>query len=194
MDLICDGPDAKLFIGGSRHIGRLSAGVRTRLDRIVERHLPVVIGDANGADKAVQKHLDGRNYRRVEVFCSGSECRNNLGDWPVRPIAPPGSKHDFASYAAKDAAMAHEASVGLMIWDERSVGTLLNVRRLVDHGKTVVVYLAPEKRFVDLKTAEGWREFLAGCPADVRRKLEQKADSEPEPADGVAGSRQPGLF
>lgn len=182
----------KVFVGGSRHITSLSADVRARLDRIVERHLPVVIGDANGADKAVQRYLEGRNYRPVEVFCSGSECRNNLGGWPVRSIAPLASRHDFAFYAAKDAAMAHEASVGLMIWDQRSVGTLLNVKRLVDHKKTVVVYLAPEKRFVDLKTPDDWPDFLAGCPADVRRKLEQKTESASVGA--VAGSRQAGLF
>ena len=88
--------------------------------------------------------------------------------------------------------MAQEASVGLMIWDQRSVGTLLNVQRLVDHRKAVVVYLAPEKRFVDLKTPDDWPGFLAGCPADVRRQLEQKAESEP--ARAVAGSRQAGLF
>jgi hypothetical protein len=46
-----------VFIGGSRHITRLEAVGRRRLDRIVEKGLPVVIGDANGADKAVQRYL-----------------------------------------------------------------------------------------------------------------------------------------
>ena len=39
----------RVFIGGSRHITRLEADVRRRLDRIVEKGLLVVIGDANAA-------------------------------------------------------------------------------------------------------------------------------------------------
>jgi hypothetical protein len=46
-----------VFIGGSRHITRLTSDVRARLDRIVSSHLPVVVGDANGADKVVQGDL-----------------------------------------------------------------------------------------------------------------------------------------
>lgn len=57
----------KVFIGGSRHIARLEAEVRRRLDRIVEKGLPVVIGDANGADKAVQRYLSDRQFEMVEV-------------------------------------------------------------------------------------------------------------------------------
>lgn len=192
MDLISDAPVTKVFIGGSRQVSRLNADVRQRLDRIVERNLPVVVGDANGADKAIQRYLQAKDYRQVEVFCSGSECRNNLGGWDVRFIQPPGSRHDFAFYAAKDTAMAREASVGLMIWDRRSVGTLMNAQRLAEQDKKVGVYLVPDKRFVDVKTGEDWRAFLAGCPPDVRRKLEQKAESESVPA--AAGSRQAGLF
>jgi hypothetical protein len=41
--------------------------------------------------------------------------------------------------------MAQEATVGFMLWDGESRGTLLNVLRLVAQEKPVVVYVAPER-------------------------------------------------
>ena len=46
-----------VFIGGSRRISRINVDVRARLDRIVENRLPILIGDANGADKAVRPEI-----------------------------------------------------------------------------------------------------------------------------------------
>src|SRR5262249_42163772 len=125
----------KVFIGGSRRVSRLSADVKTRIDRIMEQGFPVRVGDANGADKAVQQYLQRRGYKGVEVFCSGGECRNNLGMWPVRAVATGHARKDFDYYAAKDEQMAQEASVGLMIWDGKRAGTLANVARLLRQGK-----------------------------------------------------------
>lgn len=97
---------SRVFIGGSRRITRLEAEVRRRLDRIVEKGLPVVIGDANGADKAVQRYLNDRQFEKVEVFSADASPRNNAGGWPVRVIRPGHARRDFDYYAAKDGAMA----------------------------------------------------------------------------------------
>ena len=75
-----------VFLGGSRRIARLSAPIRHRLDRIIEKGFRVVVGDANGADKAIQRHLDARRYGNVQVFCTGGICRNNIGAWDVRSV------------------------------------------------------------------------------------------------------------
>ena len=53
---------SKVFVGGSRRISRLNEQVRRRLERVIEKNLTVLVGDANGADKAVQKYLAERNY------------------------------------------------------------------------------------------------------------------------------------
>ena len=45
----------KVFVGGSRHVSRLNERVRERLDKIIQKRLPILIGDASGADKAVQQ-------------------------------------------------------------------------------------------------------------------------------------------
>jgi hypothetical protein len=88
----------RVFIGGSRRISRLAPDVTRRIDAIIERQLAVLVGDANGADKAVQEYLLGKSYERVEVFCSGGGCRNNLGSWPVRdvPVSKGAKRKDFS--------------------------------------------------------------------------------------------------
>lgn len=161
----------KVFIGGSRRISRLNADVRRRIDRIIEQGFPVLVGDANGADKAVQKYLQGRGYRTVEVFCSGGECRNNLGKWPVRAVATRQARRDFDYYAAKDEQMAQEASVGLMIWDGKSAGTLANAARLLRQDKKVVIYATPAKRFLTLKAEVDWQYLVSTCGRDIREKI-----------------------
>jgi hypothetical protein len=177
-----------VFIGGSRRVSRLSADVARRLDRIVERRLPVLIGDANGADRAVQAYLHGRRYDLVQVLCAGRACRNNLGGWPVRAIAANGARRGFAFYASKDRVMADEADCGLMVWDGQSVGTLMNVFRLARQGKPVVVYAVPEKAFTDLKSSADWHAFVARCPADLRARVEGEAADEARSAT-VGASR-----
>jgi len=180
----------KVFIGGSRRVSRLNADVRRRIDRIIEQGFPVFVGDANGADKAVQKYLQSRGYEAVEVFCSGGECRNNVGNWPVRAVGAPQARRDFAYYAAKDERMAQEASIGLMIWDGKSVGTLANAARLLRQDKKVVVYATPAKRFLTLKTEADWERLVSGCRRDVREKILRAAS----PAQRQFGGKQVSLL
>lgn len=151
----------KVFIGGSRRITRLNAQIRRRLDRIIEKSLPVVIGDANGADKAVQQYLRDRGYDQVEVFCSNGVCRNNLGGWATRPVPVPKGPKDFQFYSAKDRQMAKEATVGFMLWDGRSRGTLENILNLLEMKKKVVVYFTPTKEFVTLKDKKALAFFTS---------------------------------
>jgi hypothetical protein len=67
-----------VFVAGSRALSKLNAPVKERLDNIVARRLTVLVGDANGADKAVQRYLAERNYQHVFVYCM-DVCRNNIG-------------------------------------------------------------------------------------------------------------------
>lgn len=169
----------KVFIGGSRRVSLLPAAVRGRLDRIIDKGLPVVIGDANGADKAVQTYLSARDYRNVEIFCAGNAARNNVGGWHVRKITAGGARRgslDF--YTEKDRAMTDEATVGLMVWDGKSAGTLLNVLRLLNQHKSAVVYVGPAKQFRELKSLTQWDEFISTVDNDLRHKVEQRAASE----------------
>jgi len=179
---------SKVFVGGSRRISRLNVELRKRLEQIVEKQLAVLVGDANGADKAVQDFFRERRYPNVVVFCTEGHCRNNLGEWPVRPIKAPHHTRDFEYFTAKDAAMAREADFGLMLWDGVSAGTLVNVARLVAFDRPVVVYISPRRRFLTLKSREDLAVLLASCPTPVRSRVgEYIAQHAPEFA-------QPSMF
>jgi hypothetical protein len=71
----------KIFVGGSRRVTSRGAEVRRRLDEIIERRLPVLAGNANGVDKAVQQHSKERQHSQVEVFCMEGLCRKRR--WPL---------------------------------------------------------------------------------------------------------------
>jgi hypothetical protein len=169
-----------VFVGGSRRIARIDAGIMQRLDRMVERRLRVMVGDANGADSAVQDYLHERRYDLVEVFCSGSLCRNNRGGWPTRTVTVPAAtrRRDFSFYAAKDREMAVEATVGLMLWDGESFGTVMNVQRLIGQHKMVVVYVQHKRQFVDVKSSDDWDRFLAMCNDTIKDRLSRTALAE----------------
>ena len=180
-----------VFIGGSRHVSRLPANAKERLNNVIESGFPVLVGDANGADKAVQKHLLDAKYDQVTVFCSGDICRNNLGQWKTTNIRAARNVKGFEFYAAKDREMARTADFGLMIWDGKSPGTILNVLRLVREGKKAVLINVPEKSAMTFKAASDWEVFLSRCSLELRSDLKERATPEEwEPA----APRQPDLL
>lgn len=167
-----------VFIGGSRDVARLPQQAQERLNNVIENRFLVLVGDANGADKAVQKHLLDSGYEHVTVFCSGDTCRNNLGRWKTRHIKTPKQAKGFQFYAAKDREMAREADFGLMIWDGKSAGTILNVLRLVRADKKAVLIDVTEKKATTFKSAGDWDRFVARCPVALHRDLKERATPE----------------
>lgn len=151
----------KVFIAGSRSLSRLGKEVKERIDNVVDKGLAVIVGDANGIDKAVQRHLDSRRYRNVTVFCMEGGCRNNIGNWPMQKIiAVDPSRRDFVYYSTKDRAMVEVADYGLMLWDGRSRGTLRSIVDLVRNSKPVVAYVGPSKSFCTLRQPEDIADML----------------------------------
>ena len=178
----------KVFLSGSRRLSRLPPEVRQRLDEMLRRELTILVGDANGADKALQTYFAEHHYSNVVVFCTAGDCRNNVGGWPVREVEAPHRARDFAFFTAKDAAMADEADVGLALWDGQSSGTIVNVARLVARSKPAVVYVAPVKTFSTLKTPDDLADFLSSAATDVRERVEGYIH------DHVAEFAQPQMF
>jgi probable addiction module antidote protein len=164
-----------IFIGGSRHVSRLPPEVKKRLDNVVASGHRVIVGDANGADKAVQKHFHDIHYDKVTVFCSGVTPRNNLGTWLTQHVDVPKQTKGFQFYAAKDREMAREADFGLMIWDGKSPGTVLNVLRLAIAGKIAVLFNVPDRDAVNIKSVEAWRNFIAHCSDELRQDVKERA-------------------
>ena len=161
-----------VFVAGSRHISRLPIEVKSRIDTMVEKGFQILVGDANGADKAVQRHLADKAYTNVLVHCMEHHCRNNVGNWPTREVPAPGGAKGFDYYSVKDRAMADAAEYGLMLWDGKSKGTINNVVNLSRRDKPVVVYVAPAKRFLTVKAFEDLKNVLAlGDSASVERLI-----------------------
>ncbi len=164
----------KIFFGGSRRLGRLSPQVKERASNMIAEGLVVLVGDANGADKAIQKFFAEHAYRNVIVFFAGSHCRNNLGNWSTHPVPVARTERDFHYYAAKDLAMSEEADYGFMIWDGESAGTANNILNLLERGKKVVVYLSPQKEFLTFKTPTDAGELLSRVDPTTARTLDKK--------------------
>jgi hypothetical protein len=122
--------------------------------------------------------LASRNYQHVEVFCSDGVCRSNLGRWKVRTVPVGTRDRDFKFYSAKDRAMTRQATVGFMVWDGKSTGTLLNVVRLLREQKKVVVYVVPKGMFAELKSDTEWDDFIADYDLELQRKVERRASLE----------------
>jgi hypothetical protein len=163
-----------VFLSGSRTITRLNDPIRSRLKNIVDRGFNVVVGDANGADKAVQGYLAEACYDKVIVFCAGSVCRNNIGSWPVRNIDADFKLKGRDFYTQKDKAMALDADYGFVLWDGKSAGSINNVLELMKNGKAVVVYYGPEKTFHNLKNVSDVQMLLHQCEESDYRSINNK--------------------
>jgi hypothetical protein len=170
-----------VFVAGSRALSKLNAQVKERLDNIVKQNLTVLVGDANGADKAVQRYLAERRYQHVIVYCMDI-CRNNVGNWPTHArTAESGLRRDRQYYGIKDLAMAQNASCGFMIWDGTSKGTLTNVVNLLSTEKKVLLYVAPKKHFFTLRAPGDLNHVLnANGIKDVPAFLESLETKSPE--------------
>lgn len=110
----------------------------------------IVIGDANGVDKAVQNFLLLNKYNQVTVYCSGEKCRNNLGNWHIHfvEVAKGIKGRDF--FTIKDKAMAKIADYGFALWDGKSQGTLNNINELANQNKKTLLYHSPSQSFITI--------------------------------------------
>ena len=157
----------RIFIAGPRAITRLDSDVTSKLFSIYEKGYDVLVGDAAGVDRSVQKYYANRGYRNVTVFASNGKARNNIGDWNVENvIADPGLKK-FDFYKQKDIAMANIADYGFMIWNGESMGTLNNIVNLADQKKPCLVYLMSRKEFFNVDNEEKCLKLLSLCSPSV---------------------------
>ena len=153
----------KVFMAGSRQITKLNKSIRQCLDDTLKNGPIVLVGDANGSDKAIQQYLYDKKYQEVLVFCSGMHCRNNLGNWEIRHIHSERSSKDFAFYTIKDRQMSIEADCGFMLWDGKSKGTLNNILSLLENGKKASVYFSPKKLLINLLSTRDLSHLLKCC-------------------------------
>ncbi|WP_231388734.1 hypothetical protein [Neisseria meningitidis] len=140
-----------IFFSGSRSISRLNPQIRERINNILSNNFDIVIGDANGADKAIQKFLQEQDYANVHIYFSGKIYRNNVGNWQFVQVDSKGTGRVF--YTAKDKKMAEIADYGFILWDGKSIGSLNNIAELLQLNKPSLVYHSQTKEFFKIKSS-----------------------------------------
>ena len=163
-----------VFIAGSISIKQLDPLFITRIENIARAEMNVLVADADGADTDIQNHLLRLAVRNVTVFCSGSTPRKNIGNWTVEQVhssARPGTR---AFYTTRDIAMASRADFGLMAWNGSSPGTLANILELLSRSKKTVVFINPQKRFINVKNHDDLLNLISVMSDDARAAADRK--------------------
>ncbi|MGV3625143.1 MAG: hypothetical protein ACO1OB_30265 [Archangium sp.] len=163
----------------------LHDAVQLRLRRIVSQQFKLVVGDAQGADTAFQSTLKAWDYPQVEVFFTGKAPRNNVGAWPTRAVRSSERRGTAAFYSAKDQVLAQVATVGLMVWDGKSAGTLTNAGRLVSLGKACVVFHHREAKFSEVRTPDELDALVALASAETQLEFRRRLHAE-QPTETAA--------
>ena len=175
----------RVFIGGPRTLESLDSEVKHRLDTHMDKGHQVLIGDADGADKAVQAYLEFKRYREVQVYFGGNEPRNNLGKWVVRQVDSDGAKRSLEREAARDRVMAHEAEAGFMVWDGKSPEIAMNTWRMIVLRKTTVVYDTRTQSLFNVRAAKDWRQMTQGMGITRTQRLQRFLEIESAYGDRV---------
>lgn len=144
-----------VFLGGSQSVNELPEKAIEQLSKYnIATNMDYLVGDCKGADTLFQQYLKDNDFRRVRVYVSGDEVRNNVGDYEVFHVKT-GNKEDdrFEYYKKKDYAMAEIADSALMVWDGKSKGTFLNIVDMTAmHKPTEVFIIGNPKRIIIEKT------------------------------------------
>lgn len=160
-----------VMLGGSRHISNLPQVALEKLNDYMATNAWFLVGDASGADSLFQRYLAQRKYSRVVVFTSLDQARNNFGGWECRPIESSLKSQSAAKHTVKDRKMVELANEGLMIWDNKSPGTLANAIDFIDHEKTCYVWTPDDEYFWNLETRSALQSLL-------ERNLEVATESQ----------------
>ena len=161
-----------VFLSGSRKITRLNDSIRMEIQKIIDNKSTILIGDANGADKAMQIFLKEKKYSNVSIYYVGDTCRNNIGCWPKKKIVADSKLKGRALYTEKDKAMASIAYYGFILWDGKSAGSITNVCELLRCEKKATIYFSPRESFFPIKIAEDIKTLLSFCEKEDISTLE----------------------
>lgn len=179
-----------VFISGSRKINHLSKEMQERLQNVIGQQFSVIVGDANGADKALQKYFSETDYQNVTVYCSGNLCRNNLGNWNLKQVFVDPKLKGREFYTQKDKEMAEEADYGLVLWDGMSPGSLNNIMELLSRGKKALVYFSPDNKFYPISKLIDVQKLLNKCDQETLNEINKKIklNSKMQEIEGLAQS------
>lgn len=119
-----------IFISGSASIHELTPAMTAALDKIIEKKIPVLIGDCHGVDSMVQRYFHDNGYHDVTVYyvdCFPRCYFREFKKMDCNQYVTNEKGRDF--YAVKDIKMTEDCHGALMFWDGKSQGTKNNIER-----------------------------------------------------------------
>lgn len=141
-----------VFISGKvKYDEPLSGPISKEIDKVIKAKSNIHIGDAPGADARVQEYLHQAGYRKVTVYTTDKEARNNVGNWNVVKIDASKYEDEREARRQKDIAMTKACNKGVAISsedDRPDSATSLNVQRMKDQGSDMSVWDYKAKRFI----------------------------------------------
>ena len=164
----------RVFISGSMRIKRLDKNVLSRINSILDKEYSIIVGDANGVDSSIQEYLKQTGAKSVLVYCTGSQPRNNIGNWETKNIATTSKPGTRAYFTAKDLEMANDCDYGLMVWDTKSTGTLSNTIELLKRHKKSLVYINKAKEFLTISDIKDMDKLFQYMTPNSFEKAEAK--------------------
>ncbi len=160
-----------IFIAGPRVLRKIDTMIENKINNIINKEYTILVGDANGIDRAVQLYLYEKKYTNVKIYATKGKVRNNLGNWDIKNVNVSQDLKGFDFYAAKDYEMAKEADYGLMIWNGKSKGTLNNAINLLIMKKNLLIYFSPEKALYKIESLDNLKKFVKRCDKDTQKLL-----------------------
>lgn len=183
-----------IFISGSRNglvFGKLPKPVTEKIDDMMTKGYKILVGDANGVDKAVQSYLSEHNYHKTIIYYSGTQPINRASmDWPAKRVEVSPGLSGREMHTVKDIEMTNDCDGGFMVWNctylnrfgKKSVskGTLSNMIRVLGQNKPAIVYNINDEKFYYLHNIEELSNNLIPLTDDLTQRTYKKllADSK----------------
>lgn len=140
----------RVFISGSIAIKSIQPKVAESLDKIIDKGIQILVGDASGVDSLIQSYVKQRNYHNVVVYSIFPSPRNLLTGFKKKYIETTAqSKKGRESQIEKDKAMTIDSDFSLVIWDGKSKGSYQNIIRAIDAEKKLKVFFQSENRYIE---------------------------------------------
>ncbi len=158
----------KIFIAGAIQLESLEPEVIKKLNNLIKMNAEILVGDACGIDKAVQKFLCDKKYMNVKIYATNGKARNNIGNWEVVGVKSYLEKKSREFFTVKDIEMTKKADMGFMIWNAKSQGTLTNMINLLKANKQVVIFLQSENKLYNLKSLQGLNDLIINLDSEVQ--------------------------
>ena len=127
------GKGTKLLLMGSKAFEEreLPDEVKRRIDAAIEQEMTIIVGEAKGASRLYQDHLQSRNYRNVIVGHARS-LRYNAGEWPDIKYGD--------NLRERERKMIEDCDTAIVIWMNKSSVIAGNLERLKWLGKPTYIY------------------------------------------------------